>query len=111
MKLIWELSKKKAVELDREKWDWLYRHPSKNKEDWPRWKKNGGDLDEVSMDCFACEYVEQFEEEECRLCPFVWPHAACLAPNRKGLYNRWKDAKTHRTRKKYARLIRDLPER
>ena len=99
-----KLTKKRAVELHRELWDWLYKNPSKRKYHWPRWKEIG----DIRHDCFGCEYDRQFNED-CELCPIVWPGGHCETDN--SPYDHWSLADTNATRKKYAGLIRDLPER
>lgn len=109
-------TKKKAIKLHRELWDWLYHHPRKKKYDWPGWKMNGGIHPDVENDCFACKYM--FTHTGCAFtalrmcekhCPLVWPGGACYEGER--LYYNWERAVTFSRIKKYAKLIRDLPER
>ena len=111
------MDKKKAIKLHRELWNWLFHHPSKRKADWPRWKYNNGDISRVPQDCFACEY------DHCGECLFVWgPNdgdsceklvgkGGWFLEDEPGYFSRWEDAKTAKTRKKYAKIIRDLPVR
>ena len=54
--------------LHQELWKWIKNNPSKNKEDWPRWKQNGGDVPRVLSHCFYCEY----DNEGCDECPGDW---------------------------------------
>jgi len=101
-----KLTKKRAIELHRELWDWLYHHPSKEKEDWPRWRHNKGDIDSASVEsgCFLCEYTDT----GCDGCPLDWsPAGTCYT----GFFLWWEQAKAWQTRRKYAKLIRDLPEK
>ena len=109
-----KLTKKKAIELHRQLWDWLYHHPLKIKQDWPRWKQNSGDIPEekILAHCFPCQYVQM----ECKECPLEWPdvikgerHRAVGFCADKSYFKLWRKAKTPKTRKKYAKLIRDLP--
>lgn len=101
------LTKKKAVQLHRQLWDWLYKNPVKEKKNWPEWEKNGGTIESVDCDCFACEYDMQYRDD-CSLCLFGnFSNTACL----NGLFSNWDCFKNTKVRKKYAKLIRDLPER
>ena len=62
-------------------WQWLSDNPNKNKRDWPRWKRNGGDIEKpyYSAHCFACGYADKStienlgyssDEDKCMYCPF-----------------------------------------
>jgi len=108
-----KLTKKKAIELHRELWDWLYYHPTEEKEDWPRWKKNGGDIPRVYADCFLCEYDQQHGGSYCgETCILDWsPPHGCFGSENNGAFCRWDRARNPKTREKYAKIIRDLPER
>jgi hypothetical protein len=105
-----KLTKKKAIELHRELWDWLYHHPGNWKGDWPGWKEYG----KVAEDCFLCEYVGS-NNLTCSKCPLDWgPTDRCCNPfdiENNGYFARWNDALTPKTRKKYAKIIRDLPRK
>ncbi len=102
-----EAIKKQARKLHRELWGWLSHHPSKKKTDWPRWQENGGDIPHILNDCFACDFYE------CETCPCDWVKGAkgdgkvysCLDPL--SSYIAWSNAKSPKTRKKYAEKIRD----
>jgi len=103
-----KLTKKKAIKLHRRLWDWLYHHPSKRKEDWPEWKFNGGRIADVKSWSFGCHLKFHHDIllfEACENCCF--DNFICLG----GLFINWKQATTAKVRKKYAKLIRDLPER
>lgn len=107
------LTRKQAVRLHRELWDWLYENPDKKKHHWPRWELNNGRIKEVHSECFLC-HISDFDCEACILNPKPFKNTTytntdklCLG----GLWQRWNDVKTPKTRKKYAALIRDLPER
>jgi len=97
-----KLTKKKAIKLHRELWDWIYHHPSKRKKDWPRWKANGGDLPSVYNLCFFCE-----SKYNCCLVDWVKTFS-CTSPE--SFYRSYCNAKSIKTKKKYAKIIRDLPE-
>ena len=103
-----ELTKKQAIELHRELWDWLYHHPSKQKWEWSEWKNNGGNFPSVESDCFLCEY--ELTRSNCKNCLLLWPLDHCFNLG-DGLFGRWEDARSPKTRKKYAKLIRDLKEK
>ena len=53
-------------------WNWLAENPDKNKTDWPEWKHNGGEVEKVLSNCFACDYVDK-KELSCDDCPLDWP--------------------------------------
>ena len=100
-----KLTKKKTIALHRELWDWLYRHPSEPKWKWPRW----GNFLEILNDCFPCEYTGQ----KCSECPLQWPKAkdTFIPCGHGSIYYEWANSNNSRTRKKYAKMLRDLPER
>jgi hypothetical protein len=96
------LSRKKAIELCIALWEWLAK-TGKYKEAWPEWDKYGN----ITCDCWFCEYDERQkkrhkEKRACIYCPFrrKWDvHCS------KTFFENWEDAKTPRTRKKYAKLF------
>lgn len=99
------------IELHRELWNWLYHHPNSGKEDWPEWEFNEGKIPSMPYDCFPCE----FSKNVCPNCLFEWGNdISCIDKkfiDDKGYYSRWVSAKSPKTRKKYARIIRDLSVR
>lgn len=125
--------KRQMVKLHREMWGWLHDNPTwtaydgtkyfNQKHMWPRWTTNGGDIpyNVVVADCFACSYKHGLHEVsnellDCEIrengigCPlFNWntPNGCCLADE--SYYSKWDMANTVRIRRKYAKLIRDLP--
>ena len=119
-----KLTQRKAAAMTKEKWDWHYRHPSlkNNSDDFPKIANGKWNL---KWDCPDCEYVKQqiltgnfLSEEQCKQhCPHIWPEGRCIPYNRfseiksNHYFGKWKTAKTLQERKKYAKLIRDLPER
>jgi hypothetical protein len=56
-------------ELHRELWQWLADHPLKNKYEWPRWSRNGGDIEKIVNNCFACALDPNLG---CEDCPCKW---------------------------------------
>ena len=106
-------SKKEAIRLHRELWDWLYKNPVvedksfNEKWDCPGWDR----IESIKFNCFLCGYHFEHNGYYCRgNCILNWNTSeGCLHEN--SIYFKWKDAKTIKGRKKYAKLIRDLPER
>lgn len=98
------LSKKRAIELTLELWQWLYKHPDKGKFKWPEWEYNGGKYPTVINDCFACN------KGPCSKCPLLplWPDTCCPGAHQSTIYTRWAAAKSNKTRKKYAKQIVDF---
>ena len=92
------LTFKQAEKLHKELWGWLYKHPLKEKWDWPRWVNNGVDIPILHLYCFACQY-------DC--CPMDWNAKDCMD----SYYRDWCHAKLPKERKNYAAIIRDLPWR
>lgn len=79
------LTRKRALELTRDQWDWLAKHPDKYKYEWPMLDKFKG---KPIFDCFCCEYAKQHGEKDfgdrrniewrdasCPQCPLrkLWP--------------------------------------
>lgn len=92
-------------------WDWLSKYPEKNKEDWPGWGVNGGEVKAVYADCFACEYNQEDACDE--FCPLIWTNTKgnktkdCLS----GLFGKFHFEENLKTRSKLAAKIRDLKVR
>ena len=96
----------------KELWNWLAENPDKNKEDWPEWSHNGGPIQEVENDCFACDALFDggcLGGEECCL---LWPpndlgKNFCVFG---GLFSQWSDAPLgSQERSSLARQIANLP--
>lgn len=49
-------------------WDWLADNPTCTKDDWPEWIYNGGTINVVLFDCFACQSCDCV----CVSCPCTW---------------------------------------
>ncbi len=115
------LSKKRAIELHRKLWHYLFCYPQKEKEDWPHWARNGGEYPAVLHDCFLCEYSAQWHGERCRKCLLRWPTTNKAHKNHfcedsddgktVGLFSRWSAETDLTKRKALAKQIRDLPKR
>ena len=117
-------NKRQMIKLHRELWGWLYENPKdedgffNEKSAWPRWAdKEAGDIPTNHGDCFGCAYARAINDgniHSCKkMCPLVWTseEGDCLDDkpgDEKGLYLCWATAKTVKTKKKYAALIRDL---
>ena len=112
------LTKKKAIEMTRELWTELAKHPRSSKElifkekGWPKMRAG----------CPCCEYVNQFSNilihGACeKLCPLKWPLGRCCpitdfeASREKHYFDHWREANTLKEKAYYAKLISKLPER
>ena len=74
-----KLTKKRALELHAELWMWLALNPNKQKQNWPRWKVNGGSIPHAAGHCFCCEYDNQFASKACKKCPVIWGNRKALS--------------------------------
>ncbi len=100
-----KLTRKKAIELCIEVWTWCME-TGKLKSDYPYSEKQ---LKYVKEDdypeshCWFCEYCLQHKDYNCKGCPLGGdpnsPECEKLA------YLKWDEARTPRTRKKYAKLF------
>ena len=68
----------------KELWSYLAENPTKQKEDWPEWKVNGGKYSSVDGNCFACEFTT---DSTCCDCPLIWPGGWCAGCY--WLYKKW----------------------
>ena len=99
------LSLKKAKELCIELWTWCME-TGKPKEQWPRWKEFGF----IDSSCWFCHYNNHTvrgnrrkNAGNCITCPYLKKYGHCNTGNVP--FALWDDAKTPRTRKKYAKLF------
>ena len=109
------LTKKLMKELHTELWLWLAENPKKEKNDWPRWEENGGDIPKMEAECFACEYAARHGKRPgfC-CCPLDFPDwkqangtvQKCLG----GLFDKW-DMAIGKARSALAKQIAELPIR
>lgn len=89
----------------KELWNYLAENPTKQKEDWPEWKVNGGKYSRVDGNCFACEFTI---DSTCCDCPLIWPNNYCAGYN--GLYSKWaKEGISLEERTSSALQIANLP--
>ena len=96
------LTRKKAIELCIEMWEWL-TETGKKKDDYPfseKQLKYSSDYYPESR-CWFCEYCLQHKDDGCKGCPLGGNKCECQYM----AYNKWNYAKTPRTRKKYAGLF------
>jgi len=110
------LCKSEVIEKHQKLWDWLYHHPYREKYDWPEWEVNGGEeIDETDGFCFCCHFAVTISKlinpcgDSCVFCPLDWGTESGRCDGHSA-YSKWIVAKTSKTRKKYAAIIRDLPE-
>lgn len=98
-----KLTKKKAIEISIELWEWLAETGDGNKANWSGWKKYGG----MVCDCALCEYSTQQGgikgDTICDFCPlYTQLGNGCYEFG----YCEWEMiAETVEDRKEYARLF------
>lgn len=115
------MKKKEALELSLEMWRWLEENPNQEKDDYLRIILNLNDDNYPRSGCFLCEYVKRLNGTmDCELCPIEWiykngskvktdlDNMPCVLNNT--IFDGWEDAKTIKTKKKYAGMIADLIE-
>lgn len=85
-----------------ELWDWCFHHPSSEKYNCPMWRWNDGPWeDENGSECHACDACGF----RCGECPVDWGKPTCSSEG--SPFDKWCDAGSPKTRKKYAALVRD----
>lgn len=93
-------------------WNWLAKHPSKGKENWPGWRYVRVPI----FLCFACSIgVDRARKHTktdyfpigCEYCPVMdWKHSSAKVPCEKTYeFGKWKYSKSPKTKKKYAKII------
>lgn len=100
----------------RDLWGWLAENPDKEKHNWPGWQINGGEVQDSSTSCLACDYVEDIGMghswtclRDC--CPIMWPSKSKKTYQFCGLlFYEWSEA-SEKSRIRLAKKIRDLPVR
>ena len=91
----------------KELWEWLSRHPDKNKTDWPGWDYNEG-FYSCLEECFACEYANSFGKNfMCSRCPLIWPGE--LLCKDYGLFYRYMNTRNKSEKTELAKQIANLP--
>lgn len=107
------LNKKNAIKITIELWTWLKKTGSKDKEDWPGWKKIKKEYGRGFVyDCPLCEHGRQRERilRRCLACPyFIKQGYECYLPigyishkKKPRPYDNWKESFREENRKKYA---------
>lgn len=108
------LTKREALEICKELWEWLVKTGGCNKKLWPGWGKYGI----MRLECPCCEYVKQSRRVSgvaCALshCPLrkLWPRPRYSEGDEYGCeyltspYRKWCNAINAKERRKYARQI------
>ena len=81
-----KLTKRKALTICLELWEWLEKNPNSDKYAWPRWVYNDGDLDVMATTCPCCEYsFSHTRYGDCTKCPLLglWTgeeYSSCMSP-------------------------------
>jgi hypothetical protein len=107
-------------------WDWLSKNPEKQKDEWPEWDENGGEIEVVESYCFACssatnQWVNYFNNDSdalrgtntCDWCPLVLSEMDAVHPSNclGGWFHIWLSTKSLSNRIAFAEKIRDFPVR
>ncbi len=108
-----KLTKKKAIKLFREHWQWLTETGTIWKDEWP---EHDFEEDPISGGCFLCEYLDQKEaelgkNEDCDNCPIDWGTSKTCVGDSKSPFMKWIHSQTVPTCKKYAKIVSELPEK
>jgi hypothetical protein len=104
------MTKKEAVEHHRKMWRWIAEDTVIRKDKvFKSEYLTTTDSNYLLNDCFCCEYVSQFTNDNCIICPIVWPGGSCCGKT--GLYTKFVNAKSLKQRAEIARIISELPER
>ena len=92
-------------------WNWLAKHPSKGKENWPGWRY----IRPALFNCFACSIAEDRAKKcgkmdsilfMCEFCPISdWKSDNNGACEKFDEFGKWKDSKSPKAKKKYAKII------
>ena len=91
-----KLTRLRALWLCHELWHWLSKNPEKDKHEWPRWIFNGGSMEEIKCECFACEFKERTDtcDETCIVPIFRYADSGC--ENIKSPYWKWEQGMLRR---------------
>ena len=109
------MTKKEAVENHRKMWRWIAEETLKKeikviKSDYLSLIYDNQHIyEDITNECFCCEYVSQFIYDVCDRCPITWPGGCCIGEN--GLYEKFTYANSLKQRAKLAHMISELPER
>ena len=96
------LTKKLALQICFELWDFMASSGWTNKAKWPGWEKYGY----MMSDCPACEFIER-RRTSCSSCPArpVWGKGDMVCFEERSPFGRWYNSRNRECRKKYARTI------
>lgn len=90
------LTKRQALELTRDLWQWLAENPKREKLEWPGWHEHGY----MNANCPCCQYTIDNDPDgkvNCSMCPLItlWPVPIrfCLDPS--SPYIQWRDDCIH----------------
>ena len=104
------MKREEAVKLHKEMWGWLAENPDKDKPQWPRWVSNGGTVEDIDYDCFACEDNSDYTGTySCKNCMIDWGYNNCKSIG--SPYELWDYSENNEDKAIYAAIIRDLPIR
>ena len=102
------LTKKKALEISIELWEWLAETGSDNKEDWPGWAKYG----RMECTCALCEYSRRQQKNKpwwaCTPCPLYKIQIQSKAFTCHEFFEYWEWADDLDYRKKYAAFLLEV---
>lgn len=98
------LTKKKAIAISIELWEWLAETGEEYKCFWSGWDKYG----DMANECALCEYrnyhggyrILANDKKECPTCPYYAKYGEC--EEKSSPYHRWREGKSKVKRKKYA---------
>lgn len=92
-------------------WNWLAKHPSKRKGNWPGWRYVRVPL----YYCFACSIgadrarkdgKKNIIVDRCEYCPVAdWKSYIDAACEKFDEFGKWRSSKSPKTKKKYAKII------
>jgi hypothetical protein len=101
-----KLTKRKALEICIELWEWLAEDAGRNKKNWPGWEKYGP----MDNQCPCCAWLTKALCRNCSRCPIYW--GSRKGHHRCELHQESPFAKWHNTfgegREKYALEIVEL---
>ena len=94
------LTKRKAINIAIERWEWAAETGSNYKEDWP----GGKAYPEFRRHCPLCEYDGR-HKRDCKSCPYYQKYGFCAALG--SPYSKWSKRRTKKARKLYAKQCLD----
>ena len=108
-----KITKKEALVKCEKLWRWLEKHPSKiAKHEWAGWEEYTKLYGKSSALCPCCHYALHSHKRysDCTKCPLLglWgPNIDSFCLDSTSPYNKWGEASSPKTRKKYAKIIAD----